>query len=115
MPLDDLKSSVFLALPVTRQSIKSKPLVTAGEIVEVNVRMSPSSTCRPGQVVSRSPLAPQLAGVPPQLPEAETVMVWAAVGAEASAVKARTRTASAERRRAALPPEVREWRLPRHI
>ena len=78
----------------------------------VNVTMSPSSTCRPGQVVSRSPPVPQFAGVPAQLPVAEMLTVWAAAGADANAAKARTRAASAKRRRAATPPEVRERRLP---
>ena len=86
----------------------------AGAIAEVNVRMSPSSTCRPGQVVSRSPLrlllVPQLAGVPAQLPLAEMVTVCAADGADANAAKARTRAASAGRRRA-LPPKFRDRRL----
>ncbi len=93
----------------------------AGEIVEVNVRMSPSSTCRPGQVVSlsplRLPLVPQLAGVPPQLPVAAMVTVCAAAGADASAASAQTMAAratgaasvvSGKRKRASLPPRVRE-------
>ena len=78
--------------------------------------MSPSSTCRPGQVVSRSPLrlplVPQLAGVPAQLPVAEMLTVCAAAGVDASAAKTMTRAASAARRRAASPPKVRERRLP---
>ena len=70
-------------------------LVTAGETAVAKVRMSPSSTCKPGHVVSRSPLVPQLARVPPQLPLAEMVTVCAAAGAEANAASARTRAASA--------------------
>ena len=53
-----------------------------------------------------------MAGVPPQLPLAEMVAVRTAAGADANAGKARMRAASAERRRAASPPEVREQRLP---
>ena len=82
-----------------------------GEIIDANVTVSPSSTCKPGQVVSlsplRLPLVPQLAGVPPQLPLAETVAVCAAAGVDANVAKARTRAASAARRPAALPREVR--------
>ena len=69
-------------------------------------------------MVSRSPLVPQLAGVPPQLPETEIVTVCAAAGADANEAKAKTRAASAagvasgEGKQAALPPEVRERRLP---
>ena len=108
-----LRSAVFLALPETRHSISRKPLVVVmpGEIVEVNVRVSPSSTCRPGQVVSRSPLrlplVPQLAGVPPQLPVAAMVTVYAAAGMDANPAKARMKAANAKRRRA-LTPRVSE-------
>ncbi len=77
--------------------------------------MSPSFTCRPGQVVSRSPflfpLVPQLAGVPAQLPVAAMVTVCAAAGTDGNAAEARTRAESAARRRAAMPV-VRERRLP---
>ena len=66
--------------------------------VKVNVTMSPSSTCRPGQAVSRSPLVPQLAGVPAQLPLAEMVIVCAATGIDANAASTKTM--------AATPPEV---------
>ena len=80
--------------------------------------MSPSSTCNPGQVVSRSPfrlpLVPQLLGVPPQLPLAVTVTVCAAAGAAANAASVRTRAASeapkhvasGERDLAVVPPRA---------
>ena len=73
--------------------------------VLVNVTVSPSSTCKPAQAVSRSPPVPQLAGVPPQSPVAAMVTVCAAVGMDANAASTKTM--------AAVPPEVRERRLPR--
>ena len=105
--------SVRLAAVPTKLYCKlSKPL--AGLAVTVKVTVSPSSTCRPGQVVSRSPLrlslVPQLARVQPQFAVAEMVRVCATAGVDAKAVKASA--ASAARRRPTLPPEVRERWLP---
>ena len=98
-----LKSLVFHALPLPEWPTLTAKLPVTPFNVAAKVIVSPSSTWRPGQVVSRSPLrlpvVPQLAGVPPQLPLAARVTVCAAAGVDASATKARTK--------AALPPEVR--------
>ena len=104
LPFACLKSAVFLALPETLKLTARVPLVMGGEVVMVNVTVSPSSTCKPGQVVSRSPPVPQLAGVPAQLPLAAMVTVCAATGMAANA--ARTKAATL-----APPPEIREQQL----
>ena len=93
------KSLVFHALPLPDWLTTTAKLPVTPLNVAVKVIVSPSSTWRPGQVMSRSPLrlplVPQLAGVPPQLAVAAMVTVCAAAG-DASATKARTRAASAE-------------------
>ena len=73
------KSLVFQASPLPDCVTFTLKVPVTPLNVAVKVIVSPSSTWRPGQAVSlsplRLPLVPQLAGVPAQLPLAEMVTV----------------------------------------
>ena len=101
LPVVLRRSDRLYAVPLLFGSIIMAPEVGGLFNVMVNATMSPSSTWRPGQVVSRSPLrlslVPQLAGVPAQLPLAEMVTVCAAAGMDVNAASAKMKQVNAKR------------------